>query len=286
MTNLISIIINCHNGEKFLPKCLDSVLEQVYLNWEIIFWDNCSTDDSKKIFFKYKENDNRLHYFYSEKLTNVSVARNFAISKSQGRYICFLDVDDYWEKNKILKQIDFLKKKNASIVFTNFQIEKNINKKKKIFIKKKLDNSNIVDLLLKKYLVGMSTIMFDKTKVEKFLFNKRYHIIGDFDFVMRNSLNENVVGIDEVLVNIVHHESNESHKKFKLYALELLHWYKRHKKDFEKYKNFKKFRGIVYYEIARVCLYEKKIKRFIIFFRKINFILKMKIVMFYFLKIS
>jgi len=132
----------------------------------------------------------------------------------------------------------------------------------------------------------MSTIMFDKTKVEKFLFNKRYHIIGDFDFVMRNSLNENVVGIDEVLVNIVHHESNESHKKFKLYALELLHWYKRHKKDFEKYKNFKKFRGIVYYEIARVCLYEKKIKRFIIFFRKINFILKMKIVMFYFLKIS
>ena len=55
------------------------------------------------------------------------------MSKSQGRYICFLDVDDYWKKNKILKQIDFLKKRNASIVFTNFQIENNIDGKKKEF---------------------------------------------------------------------------------------------------------------------------------------------------------
>ena len=137
MINLISVIINCHNGEKFLNRCLDSILKQTYQNWEIIFWDNCSTDKSKEIFFKYKYNDSRLNYFYSEKLTNLSIARNFAISKSQGRYICFLDVDDYWEKNKLYKQIEFLERNSAAIVFTNFNIENSFNKKKKIFIKKK-----------------------------------------------------------------------------------------------------------------------------------------------------
>ena len=43
---LVSIIINCYNGEKFLKDCLDSITSQSYKNWEIIFWDNCSTDNS------------------------------------------------------------------------------------------------------------------------------------------------------------------------------------------------------------------------------------------------
>ena len=285
MINLISVIINCHNGEKFLNRCLDSVLKQTYQNWEIIFWDNCSTDKSKEIFFKYKDNDSRLNYFYSEKLTNLSIARNFAISKSQGRYICFLDVDDYWEKNKLYKQIEFLERNSAAIVFTNFNIENSFNKKKKIFIKKKIDNSNIVDLLLKKYLVGISTIMFDKTKMKNYFFSNKYHIIGDFDFVMKTSLVDIVAGIDDVLVNIVQHENNETKKKFKLYVLELFHWYKNYKEDFKKYNNFEKFRDIVFYESAKSCLFEKRIKRFIIFFRKLPYILKFKITMFYLFKI-
>ena len=49
MQPLITIIINCYNGEKYLKECIDSVIEQTYQNWEIIFWDNQSTDNSAKI---------------------------------------------------------------------------------------------------------------------------------------------------------------------------------------------------------------------------------------------
>ena len=135
MSELVSIIINCHNGEKFLQRCLQSVINQNYKNWEIIFWNNNSTDNSKKIFQSY--NDERFNYYESTNLTNLSIARNFAISKSKGKFISFLDVDDYWNENKLYKQISFFKtNKKMALLFSNFFFE-NLNKKsRKISIKK------------------------------------------------------------------------------------------------------------------------------------------------------
>ena len=63
--NLISIIINCHNGERYLQKTLDSILDQTYKNYEVIFVDNCSTDQSAKIFKKIS--DKRFNYFKTKK---------------------------------------------------------------------------------------------------------------------------------------------------------------------------------------------------------------------------
>ncbi len=119
MSELVSIIINCHNGEKFLRRCLQSVINQNYKNWEIIFWNNNSTDNSKKIFHSY--NDERFNYYESNNLTNLSIARNFAISKSKGKFISFLDVDDYWNENKLYKQISFFKTNDKiALLFSNF----------------------------------------------------------------------------------------------------------------------------------------------------------------------
>ena len=55
---LISIIINCFNGEKYLNEALKSILNQTYKNWEIIFWDNQSRDSSEKVFKQYKDKNN------------------------------------------------------------------------------------------------------------------------------------------------------------------------------------------------------------------------------------
>ena len=86
---LVSVIVNCFNGEKYLSEAIDSVISQNYINWELIFWDNLSTDTSAEIFNKY--NDSRLKYFLTEKHTNLSEARALAIEKSQGEIITFLD---------------------------------------------------------------------------------------------------------------------------------------------------------------------------------------------------
>ena len=112
---LVSIIINCFNGEIFLKDCLKSVLNQTYKNWEVIFWDNKSTDKSAKIFKNYK--NKKFRYFFSKKHSTLYEARNKAIKKARGKYVSFLDTDDLWNKNKLKTQVNFLEKnKNYNMV--------------------------------------------------------------------------------------------------------------------------------------------------------------------------
>jgi glycosyltransferase involved in cell wall biosynthesis len=101
---LVSIIVNCYNGEFYLKSCLQSILNQTYNNLEIIFWDNASTDNSAEIFKSYK--DHRFRYFKS--ITNVSLgqARGWAVEKCKGEYIAFLDVDDEWIPTKTELQVE------------------------------------------------------------------------------------------------------------------------------------------------------------------------------------
>ena len=90
MSKLISIIVNCYNGEKYLKQTLESIQKQNYTNWELIFWDNQSTDNSKAIFDSF--NEPRFKYFYSEKFTSLYEARNLACRKCNGEFIAFLDL--------------------------------------------------------------------------------------------------------------------------------------------------------------------------------------------------
>ena len=79
--SLVSVIINCFNGEKYLREALDSVIIQTYKNWEIIFWDNQSTDKSAEIFKSYK--DNRLKYYRASSHADILYeARNYALKKT------------------------------------------------------------------------------------------------------------------------------------------------------------------------------------------------------------
>ncbi|MDC0195479.1 glycosyltransferase [Candidatus Thioglobus sp.] len=96
--------MNCYNSSKYLRQSIDSVLVQTYQNWEIIFWDNQSTDESADIFKSY--NDKRLHYFLAPKHTELGEARNLAVSSANGEWLGFLDCDDVWLPNKLEDQIN------------------------------------------------------------------------------------------------------------------------------------------------------------------------------------
>ena len=121
-------------------------------------------------------------------------------------------------------------------------------------------------------------------KIGELTFDSKYHIIGDFDFVMKNSLKKDTVGISEVLVKIKRHQNNETSRKFKLYTLELLNWSNRNEKYFKKYKNFLKFKKSIFYEMAKVNLNENKFKRSLLFFKKTDIERKLKIIFYYFSK--
>ena len=115
---LVSVIINCFNGEKYLREALDSIITQTYNNWEIIFWDNQSTDKSAEIFKSFK--DSRLKYYCASSHADILYeARNYALKKTNGDFIAFLDVDDWWLPNKLEKQIPLFDDPDVGLVYGN-----------------------------------------------------------------------------------------------------------------------------------------------------------------------
>ena len=109
---LVSIVVNCYNGEQFLKEAINSIYTQTYSNWEIIFWDNVSTDDSATIAQSY---DKRLKYHLAHQTTPLGKARALAAGKARGKYLAFLDCDDLWLDSKLENQIEiFLRRPSTS----------------------------------------------------------------------------------------------------------------------------------------------------------------------------
>lgn len=118
MNEKISVIIPIYNAEKCLKRCIDSVVEQTYSNLEIILIDDGSTDRSYAICKEYEENDERIRVFQQQN-SGVSVARNYGLKMITGKYVMFLDSDDYFELNICEKLLDNIKKYNSEIGIVN-----------------------------------------------------------------------------------------------------------------------------------------------------------------------
>jgi glycosyltransferase involved in cell wall biosynthesis len=120
--------MNCHNGQEFVQESVKSLISQTYKNWELIFYDNFSRDLSIKIIRSFK--DKRIKFFKSNKFLKLYDARNNAIKFAKGKYIAFLDTDDYWKKDKLTKQVNFVLKKKIKMCYSNYYIHYNSKKKK------------------------------------------------------------------------------------------------------------------------------------------------------------
>jgi glycosyltransferase involved in cell wall biosynthesis len=100
---LVSVIMNIRNGAAFLREALDSVMAQTFMDWELIAWDDRSTDNSAPIVAEYK--DPRICYFLSPEDTPLGRARVNAIRQASGEWLAFLDQDDLWTATKLEKQM-------------------------------------------------------------------------------------------------------------------------------------------------------------------------------------
>ena len=208
---LISIVMNCFNGQTYLRKALDSVFAQTYQNWELIFWDNKSEDKSVEIFKNYK--DKRFKFFSSSKHTILYEARNNAIQKTNGDLIAFLDTDDYWLPEKLEKQIKLFRDDKVGLVYGNYWI---INEQsffsKKIFSKKKLPTGNVLNAILSNYPVGLLTIIIRKKYLQniKRVFNTQYDLLADYDFVINFSIKNKFECVQDPVACYRIHKKNTS----------------------------------------------------------------------------
>lgn len=217
---LVSVIMNCYNSDTYLKEAINSVILQTYTNWEIIFWDNQSTDKSADIVKSY--DDERIKYFYAPKHTLLGEARNLAVEKASGEWIGFLDCDDVWYANKLQIQIQ-----NASndigMIYSRMEflieetgIQTNMGKSisKRNYPKRKiLPTGEIFDKLLFECFIPLPSVL-----IRSALFNQVGGIDGslkvaeDYDIFLKIAKISKVKAIDNVLCKYRVHENNLSHK--------------------------------------------------------------------------
>lgn len=117
---LVSVVMNCYNSAQYLREAIDSVFAQTYQNWEIVFWDNRSTDASAEIFNGYS--DPRLRYCLAPEHSKLGKARNLAVAQAKGDWICFLDCDDVWLPEKLEQQIAIIASEDSDLGFVYGQM--------------------------------------------------------------------------------------------------------------------------------------------------------------------
>jgi glycosyltransferase involved in cell wall biosynthesis len=110
-----------YNCGKYVEKTIRSVQAQTYSNWEIIFMDDFSNDNTIRIVSDIREKDKRIHLYQNNGNMGAAMTRNIALRKSNGRWIAFLDSDDIWEPDKLEKQISFMENHGYSFSYTCYQ---------------------------------------------------------------------------------------------------------------------------------------------------------------------
>ena len=266
---LISIIMNCYNGEEFLKHAIKSVLSQTYKNWELIFWDNQSTDNSFKILKKYK--DKRIKYFYAKKYTTLYEARNLAIQKSKGKFIAFLDVDDFWLKNKLEFQIAHFKEKKIGLVYSNFY--KFNNNRKKLAFNNYLPSGKVTEKIIKNYQIGILTVILRKSFLnKKKIFDFNYDLLSDYDFILNFSLKHEFYAVNQPLAYYRIHENQLQKKKMISQATQFCKWFeeKNIKTKFRKYDLSSIHKKYDYYSLLKE-INNSKLKLFLKIFKKFSF---------------
>lgn len=114
----VSVIMNCFNGAKYLPEALACLKNQTFQDFEIIFWDNGSTDASGRIAQDY---GGQLRYFHTEENVPLGAARNLALAQASAPNIAFLDCDDLWLPGKLARQIPLMTG-DTGLVYTDTDI--------------------------------------------------------------------------------------------------------------------------------------------------------------------
>lgn len=257
---LVSILMNCYNGEEYLREAIESILSQTYQNWEIIFWDNQSTDSSAEIFKSY--NDNRFKYYYAPLHTDLGGGRAAAWPYLTGEFIAVLDTDDVWLPEKLTKQIPLFDDSEVGIVISD-TLFFNENNEKPLYNDHYPPTGYVFDKLLSGYFVSLETLVFRRATALSLsrAFDPDFNAIADFDLVVRISRVSKLAIYPEVLAKWRVHENSDTWKYPMNFYEEKVRWIQKQISEDPAYtkkfsletKTFinKNLRTKVTYELAR-----------------------------------
>jgi glycosyltransferase involved in cell wall biosynthesis len=196
---LISVIIPCYNYGRFLPEAVESVRQQSYAYWECHIVDDGSQDDTREVATLLAASDRRIIYHYK---TNggLSSARNYGIAAAKGEYLCFLDADDLFDRDKLQRQADcFSHNPQADIVYGKAMFFESSNAGQHYHNKQKTTASELLDfsgsgnrligLLNRNNITVVSTPLIKKVVFARVgNFDESYRSYEDWHFWIRCAL--------------------------------------------------------------------------------------------------
>lgn len=261
----ISVIIPAYNSADYISRCIDSVLNQTFQDFEILIIDDGSTDNTREIIESYT--DKRIICLKQEN-AGPAAARNKGLEQAKGEYIAFLDADDMWTPDKLETQIKCFSENNKlCLVFSALQL---INENREVFhIKKhkKYSNDELLKQLLTDYPENIplpSTVMLKKSYLDETgFFNPKLYTGEDFDLWLRLILKGEFCYIDEPLTlrykpktsltnSIDYSVTEKCHKEVldRFFATENLD------KKILKLKN--RAYSFIYYDVSRLYFYRDR----------------------------
>lgn len=160
---LVSIIMPSYNCGKYLEETIRSVQAQTYKNWEILFVDDCSKDDTIERVNALMQKDGRIHLYQNDTNLGAAVSRNNAIKVAKGKWIAFLDSDDLWEPTKLEKQIKFMEENDYAFSYTGYQEINSDSKPTGVFVSgpKHVSKQGMYNFCWP----GCLTVMYDASKI-------------------------------------------------------------------------------------------------------------------------
>ena len=208
---VVSVVIPTYNRANFLRRAIQSVLDQNYTNLEVIVVDNYSDDDTDMVVGSFK--DSRISYLKINNSGVIAASRIMGINAAKGDLIAFLDSDDWWENDKLEKQVPLFNDEDVGMVYGNFWLvdEPNRSSKKKAH-HGILPEGLALNELLDEYVVGMLTLIVRRSALESLeqIFDSRYNIISDFDLVIRLATKWKLACVQKPVANYRFHGGNLS----------------------------------------------------------------------------
>ena len=184
----IDVIIPNFNKGNFLEECILSVINQSYSNWKLYIIDDNSNDKSREILNKYSDN-NKINIVLLKKNKGPSFCRNLGIRISTSEFIAFLDSDDYWSKDKLKNQINFMQKENFQFTYTDytsFFTKGKVN----LFKKTKIKESFNFEEFTRNSSINSSTMILTRKIIKNHKF-KKIELLEDYLFkcdILKNNI--------------------------------------------------------------------------------------------------
>lgn len=220
---LVSVIVPVYKVEQVVKNCIESILNQTFTNFELILVDDGSPDNSGKICDEYAQKDDRVIVIHKEN-GGVSSARNVGIDKAKGKYICFVDSDDYVSKDYLKTLIDVEENNNADNIWCYFKSVDKYSEKidcKEVSSEPNIEKYTVKDIMTlhEKWLDAgpvCKLYISDIIKENNLKFDESLSLGEDliFNFVYLDYTNKNIIVINNELYFYLQNNENSLSKKY------------------------------------------------------------------------